>query len=373
MWAKLGQTGRRGVAALLVLAAAGGLSTTDATGQAGVAPPLVVGPVNGPCFYSNTFGAPRSNNRVHEGVDIIAAQGIPLVAVVDGTISKLVYDKPETAGVGGGNYLRVRVADGSYYTYLHLLAFADGIALGSRVVAGQTIGYVGQTGSAGTPHLHFEVHPQGGPSVDPTPYVIAAGTCGPPSDKGVPKPKPVPLSPTVPLAPAVREGVVATVVAPVLDTTPGAPAPTPVVPTPVVPTPVLDTAPPQATVPVTPSPDSTLPSAPGSGRTGPVVFRSPGMIAADRVVGVTVVGFPGLPRDAASVTLAVTVSGTSDGRAAIWPCGQRSGLDRGIQLQPVVGGVGVVSEVTLAPGDGGRVCLVATTSFTLEIAVLELH
>ncbi|MGI9052250.1 MAG: M23 family metallopeptidase [Ilumatobacteraceae bacterium] len=131
-------------------------------------------PVEAPCNYSDTYGAPRSGGRVHLGVDIMAAQGNDLYAVVTGTVSKIYVDY---VGSLAGNGLRIRQPDGTYFFYGHLLRLADGIVLGSTVTAGQLVGYVGQTGNAGTPHLHLEIHPQGGAAVNPYPIVHAIGGC----------------------------------------------------------------------------------------------------------------------------------------------------------------------------------------------------
>ena len=77
-----------------------------------------------------------------------------------------------------GNGLILRMADGTYFFYAHLLDFAPGIGLGTPVKAGQIIGYVGTTGNSGVPHLHFEVHPKGGAAVNPYPLVKAINGCG---------------------------------------------------------------------------------------------------------------------------------------------------------------------------------------------------
>ena len=68
-------------------------------------------------------------------------------------------------------------SDGTYFFYAHLDSFAPGIAIGSAVRAGQIIGYMGSTGFAGSPHLHFEVHPKGGAAVSPYPIVKAVDAC----------------------------------------------------------------------------------------------------------------------------------------------------------------------------------------------------
>jgi peptidoglycan hydrolase-like protein with peptidoglycan-binding domain len=132
-------------------------------------------PIQGQCYYGNTWHAPRGNGRLHEGVDVIAGEGNLLYAVVDGTITKQYWDKP---GALAGNGLRVAQDDGTYFTYLHMSGFAPGIKVGTKVKAGDVIGFVGNTGSSATPHLHFEIHPGGGAAVNPYPYLKAIDDCG---------------------------------------------------------------------------------------------------------------------------------------------------------------------------------------------------
>jgi murein DD-endopeptidase MepM/ murein hydrolase activator NlpD len=124
-------------------------------------------PVAGPHAYSDTFGDYRSGGRTHKGTDIYALKNTPLVAVVNGVIHSKVTQKL------GGIVIRVSGDDGHLYCYAHLDGYADGILVGSRVKAGQTIAYVGNTGNAsgGPDHLHFEVHPNGGAAVDPYPIL----------------------------------------------------------------------------------------------------------------------------------------------------------------------------------------------------------
>ena len=124
------------------------------------------------CTFGDTFGAPRSGGRRHEGVDILAPRGTPLFAVQDGTITKR-----QTGAPLAGNALWLTAADGTYFFYAHLDGFASGIDRGVRVRAGDVIGYVGRTGNAGIPHLHFEVHPRGGAAVNPYPIVKAVSGC----------------------------------------------------------------------------------------------------------------------------------------------------------------------------------------------------
>jgi murein DD-endopeptidase MepM/ murein hydrolase activator NlpD len=126
-------------------------------------------PVFGHAAYTNDFGAPRAVTGWHHGNDIFAAEGTPLVAVADGTLSKV--------GVNplGGNRLWLTDDAGNSFYYAHLSAYAPAAVDGARVSAGQVIGFLGNTGQAITtpPHLHFEVHPAGGPSVNPFPYLEA--------------------------------------------------------------------------------------------------------------------------------------------------------------------------------------------------------
>lgn len=135
---------------------------------------MQVFPVQGKCYYGDSYGYPRSGGRVHLGVDIIATEGKLLYAVADGRISKVYNDYP---GSLAGNGLRLRTADGTYFFYAHMAGLADGIELGVPVRAGQVLGTLGSTGNAGTPHLHLEVHPQGGAAVNPYPLVKAIDAC----------------------------------------------------------------------------------------------------------------------------------------------------------------------------------------------------
>lgn len=131
-------------------------------------------PVQGPCYYGDTWTASRGNGRVHLGVDIAAKEGNELYAAITGTVTKIYT--PETDQLAG-NGLRITRPDGTYVFYAHLQQLAPGIGVGSKVTAGQLVGYVGKTGNAGVPHLHLEIHPGGGSAVNPYPIVKAIGAC----------------------------------------------------------------------------------------------------------------------------------------------------------------------------------------------------
>ena len=128
-------------------------------------------PIAGPHSYSDTFGAPRmfgtSYAHLHQGTDIFAASGTPLVAVERGVVIRMGSD------VLGGTKLWLVGASGTRYYYAHLSGFAPDVVEGKVVSAGDVIGFVGNTGNAAsTPaHLHFEVHPNGGPAVNPYPLL----------------------------------------------------------------------------------------------------------------------------------------------------------------------------------------------------------
>jgi murein DD-endopeptidase MepM/ murein hydrolase activator NlpD len=135
-------------------------------------PTLQVFPMQGRCGFTDTWGQARSEGRSHEGTDIIGARGLALYATNDGVISKV-----STGGRNGGNAIYLTLPNGTYFYYAHLDSFAPGIAAGVQVKAGQVIGYNGSTGNTETPHLHFEVHPFGGPAVNPYAILKAVDAC----------------------------------------------------------------------------------------------------------------------------------------------------------------------------------------------------
>ncbi len=118
-------------------------------------------PVAGPNAFGDTWGAPRSGGRSHQGVDMMSPFGTPLVAVVGGTVTM-------KTNALGGNVVWLTGDDGNKYYYAHLSAWEGGAR---SVAAGEVIGYVGATGNTTANHLHFEIHPGGGAAINPTPTV----------------------------------------------------------------------------------------------------------------------------------------------------------------------------------------------------------
>lgn len=139
--------------------------------QADLAEVLAPFPVAGPARYGNDWGAPRHGPgpvlRRHEGTDIFAPRGTPVVASAKGVITRVGRNTEI-----GGNSVRVTSHSGYFY-YSHLDGFASGIRQGLTVEVGDLLGFVGTTGNArGTPpHLHFEIHPNGGEAVPPLPHL----------------------------------------------------------------------------------------------------------------------------------------------------------------------------------------------------------
>ncbi len=126
--------------------------------------PIEVCPVAGPNSFVDSFGWPRSGGRTHQGIDLIAPFGTPVVAAHPGAVSSS-YNSL------GGISANVRASDGTFTYYAHMSSYSS--ASGS-VSAGTVIGYVGSTGNAGsTNHLHFEYHPGGGSAVDPYQLLLA--------------------------------------------------------------------------------------------------------------------------------------------------------------------------------------------------------
>ena len=121
-------------------------------------------PVKGPVRIGQGWGAPRDGGRRrHQGIDLLAPAGTPVVAVASGRIIRL---SNLDRGRGGISlWLRDRRGTAYYYAHNH----HNLVRRGQRVRAGQLLARVGATGNAkgGPPHLHFQIHPGGGRPVSP--------------------------------------------------------------------------------------------------------------------------------------------------------------------------------------------------------------
>ena len=126
-------------------------------------------PVVGGASFSDDFGGPRADTGFHQGIDLFAPVGTPVVAIHDGTLFNVGWNRL------GGNRLWLDDGVGDAFYYAHLSAYAPIAIEGAAVKAGDVIGFVGATGDAvGTPsHLHFEIHPNGHWAVPPIAYVSA--------------------------------------------------------------------------------------------------------------------------------------------------------------------------------------------------------
>lgn len=125
-------------------------------------------PVASPHNFSNDWHAPRQGH-LHQGTDVFAQKGSPLLSVVAGTVRL-------GTNTLGGTVIHLDGDDGTMYYYAHLAGYAPGLSSGEKVAPGQLVGFVGNRGNArGTPpHLHFEVHPGGGAANNPYPILSRA-------------------------------------------------------------------------------------------------------------------------------------------------------------------------------------------------------
>lgn len=118
----------------------------------------------------SSWGEARSGHRKHQGIDIFARRGTPVVAAAEGVVVRI-----GTTDRLGGNTVWVAGKPSTLYYYAHLDAFRPGLRIGEHVEAGDLIGRVGNTGNARTtsPHLHFGIYPAARAfwPVDPTPML----------------------------------------------------------------------------------------------------------------------------------------------------------------------------------------------------------
>ena len=159
---------------------------TLAGGAGAAVPQKIVFPVLGTVTYADDFGDPRPGG-VHQGIDIVAAKRSLALAAEAG---KVEFWKTSASA---GCMLYLHGASGTDYYYIHLnndltakndnrgkcvagTAYAKGLKDGAKVVAGQPVGYVGDSGDANGihSHLHFELHPGRGKAVDAYPWLQRA-------------------------------------------------------------------------------------------------------------------------------------------------------------------------------------------------------
>jgi hypothetical protein len=148
--------------------------------------PTLVFPVLGEARWQDDFGDARGQGS-HEGNDIMAPRRALALAAEAGTV------KFHTTSSRAGCMLYLDGASGTEYLYIHLnndltdrndnrgrcvpgVAYAKGLKSGDKVASGEPVGYVGDSGDANgiSPHLHFEVHPNGGGAVNPFPHLRTA-------------------------------------------------------------------------------------------------------------------------------------------------------------------------------------------------------
>ena len=124
----------------------------------------------------DTFNEIRANGKPHEATDIMAPRGTPVMAIGDGTVTKLFYSR-----FGGNTVYEFDPAQIYCYYYAHLDRYASGTREGMSVHKGDILGYVGSTGNASpdAPHLHlaiFRLSPEKqwwvGMAINPYPLLV---------------------------------------------------------------------------------------------------------------------------------------------------------------------------------------------------------
>ena len=125
-------------------------------------------PVYGKASVADDFGAARQIGA-HQGNDVFAPFGAPVLAVADGVVEKV-----GTLPISG-NRLWLRTPAGDEFFYAHLSAFSPDAVNDRRVKAGTVLGFTGNTGDAEPtpPHVHFEIHPGGKDAIDPHAILLA--------------------------------------------------------------------------------------------------------------------------------------------------------------------------------------------------------
>ncbi|UDY37304.1 M23 family metallopeptidase [Dermatobacter hominis] len=148
-------------------------AATEAERQMAATPAVIPGfvfPVAGPTSFISSFGFCRDGcSRSHQGNDLFARAGTPVVAVEDGWVEKVGTNRL------GGLTVWTRGRSGYRYYYAHLRDWAP-LVPGQEITAGTVVGTVGNTGNAATTpsHLHFEIHPGNAAAIDPYPILLRA-------------------------------------------------------------------------------------------------------------------------------------------------------------------------------------------------------
>ena len=174
------------LAALFSLGLATASSRAAPSGGAAKRVPRLVFPILGEATWSDDFGDARGQGA-HEGNDLLAPRRALALAAEAGRV------KFWTTSARAGCMLYLEGASGTEYLYVHLnndltdandnegkcvpgVAYADGLESGDKVAAGEPIGFVGDSGDANgiSPHLPFEVHPNGGAATNPFPHLKQA-------------------------------------------------------------------------------------------------------------------------------------------------------------------------------------------------------
>jgi murein DD-endopeptidase MepM/ murein hydrolase activator NlpD len=141
----------------------------------------------------DTWGGARSEGRKHEGIDIFARRGTPVVSSTEGIVTQVGTNRL------GGLVVWVLGPGGQRHYYAHLDSYSD-VQPGMRIEAGRVLGHVGDTGNAkGTPpHLHYGIYDTGG-AINPYPLLKAD-----PAPIGAPAAAPASASATAPTASGTR-------------------------------------------------------------------------------------------------------------------------------------------------------------------------
>lgn len=147
--------------------------------KARVAPPAADPAITGPSTFPiqgkweilDTYETKFGGGRGHEGQDVFAKCGTPLVAPTAATVTHVKYQS------AAGNYVVMKTADGHSYAMMHLLKPST-LSVGDQLQPGTPVGQVGQTGRASGCHLHFELWTapgwyEGGEPIDPLPQLRA--------------------------------------------------------------------------------------------------------------------------------------------------------------------------------------------------------